>query len=52
MTKNVKALDKLLLFTSNNKTFELRDIEEALLQAVLVGANDAIASLITAGARR
>lgn len=49
-TNNVKGTEKLLLFS--NGRLEKRDIEEALLQAVLVGASDTIAPLVMAGARK
>ena len=46
-------LEKKLTFFANTGTKpDMRDIEEALLQAVLSGADDNIAPLILAGARR
>ena len=43
---------KLSQFGSNSMKLVPVDVEEALLQAVLSGADDAIAPLILAGARR
>ena len=46
-------LEKRLTYFANSSTKpEMRDIEEALLQAVLCGADDNIAPLVLAGARR
>ncbi len=42
----------LIHFGTNSIKLNIVDIEEALLQAVLSGADDAIAPLILAGARR
>lgn len=50
---DVKQLEKHLLnFAGSSKRIITVDIEEALLQAILAGADDAIAPLILAGARR
>jgi serine/threonine protein kinase/Leucine-rich repeat (LRR) protein len=47
------AIEKRLTFFANSGIKpEMRDLEEALLQAVLCGASDNIAPLILAGARR
>lgn len=43
---------KLTYFASTGTKPDMRDIEEALLQAVRSGADDNIAPLILAGARR
>lgn len=47
---NVKQLEKVI--AGNARGLESRDIEEALLQAVMVGASDAIPLLVMAGARK
>ena len=43
---------RLTYFANTNSKPERRDLEEALLQAVLNGAEDTISPLILAGARR
>ena len=50
---DIKMLEKhLIYFSANSMKLNTVDIEEALLQAILSGADDAIAPLILAGARR
>ena len=49
----VRMLEKrLTVFATNSNKPITKDIEEALLQAVLSGADEAISPLILAGARR
>ena len=48
---NVKLLEKVIM-SGNARELEVSDIEEALLQAVLAGASDAIPLLVMAGARK
>ena len=49
----VRMLEKrLTTFATNSNKPITKDIEEALLQAVLSGADEAISPLILAGARR
>ena len=49
--KNIKQLEKLIM-SGNARELEISDIEEALLQAVLAGASEAIPLLVMAGARK